>query len=275
MKVIEAFRRHGLEVRRIDATTLGADSGVRFPLENLLAECHEMGRPLWDEVIDVHTRYMVEATRETDPSELSDEEFLAKVRERVVAPSLLAALDEYAYSRPLIDGIADAPRRALGLSYPGRTLLLADRHLADRDLDTAWLRGRNNTAAVPFDRYEEMVKDDIRIEVRRGDSIFLASKVADMPRLIADHLGEAPNGVLFAIPHSREIDYYRPREAEATVRAAELLAGLAHMLGRDSPAPVSPRVFFWKDGEFSQVADGYDIAPTGPFAQTLAELVGW
>ena len=74
MKAIEAFRRHGLEVRRIDATTLGADSGVRFPLENLLAECHEMGRPLWDEVIDVHTRYMVEATRETDPSELSDEE---------------------------------------------------------------------------------------------------------------------------------------------------------------------------------------------------------
>jgi hypothetical protein len=139
MKAIEAFRRHGLEVRRIDATTLGADSGVRFPLENLLAECHEMGRPLWDEVIDVHTRYMVEATRETDPSELSDEEFLAKVRERVVAPSLLAALDEYAYSRPLIDGIADAPRRALGLSYPGRTLLLADRHLADRDLDTACL----------------------------------------------------------------------------------------------------------------------------------------
>ncbi|MDI9894737.1 hypothetical protein QM797_08355 [Rhodococcus sp. IEGM 1381] len=270
MKTIEAFRRRGVVVHRVDATTLAAGSGPHFPLENLFARCSGASRSAWDSIIDGHVDVMIEMMREADPTfitSLSDDEFHSRLRERIVAPTALEAMGRYIYSVPLLD-VPGAPLRVLNLSSPNRAVTLADCHLVGRDMDAAWAAGRKNTAAVKFEEAETMSRGGIDIEVLSGDSIYLASKVADMTTLISTHLGECLYGVLFVVPNAYELTFHRPRTADKALAAAAALAELADLFSRDTPSPLSRSVFFWRDGEYCDVSHG----PTGIFASTLTEL---
>lgn len=270
MKTIEAFRKRGVVVHREDATTLAVGSGVRMSLNNVFARCSGVSRSAWDGIIAGHVDLMIETMREADPTfitGLSDDEFHSRLRERVVAPSALHAMSENAYAVPLLDA-PGAPRRVLNLSSPNRALTLADRHLVGRDMNAAWAAGRNNTAALQFEDAQVLSRDGIDVHVLSGDSIYLASKVADMPTLISTHLGECLYGVLFVVPNAYEFIFHRPRNADVALAAATELADLADMFSRDTPSPLSRSVFFWRDGEYCDVSHG----PTGVFASTLAEL---
>lgn len=276
MKTIEAFRKRGVVVHREDATTLAVGSGVRMSLNNLFARCSGVSRSAWDGIIAGHVDLMIETMREADPTfftGLSDDEFHSRLRERVIAPSALAAMGEceYEYSVPLLD-VPGAPRRVLNLSSPNRAVTLADRHLVGRDLNAAWAAGRRNTAALKFEDGRILSRNSIDIEVLSGDSIYLASKVADMTKLISAHLGECLYGVLFVVPNAYEFIFHRPRNADVALAAAAELAELADVFSRDTPSPLSRSVFFWRDGEYCQVFDGISIEPTGIFASTVTEL---
>lgn len=274
MKAIAAFERHGTPVVKVDAMTLRTESGSYMGLHNLVERCAGVPHTVWDEIVDRHVATMVESQRLSDPEMLlnmDDEEFYMRLRERVVPRSVLRPIDEFSYSRPLVDA-HDSPRRVLNLSFPDLALSLAGRYLVNRDLATAWAFGRENTAAVPIDQRESLVKDGIVVEALRGDSIYVASKVADMPALIEKYSAPAEFGVLFAIPNAYEIDFYPVENSEDTVRAAELMATLAHMLVSDTPSPASPEVFFWRGGQFCQVTNRGEVRPNGVFASTLAEL---
>ncbi|MBY4127748.1 hypothetical protein HQO83_05005 [Rhodococcus fascians] len=274
MKTIEAFRIRGLVVHREDATTLTADSGAYFPLDNVFARCSGAPRSAWDDIIGGHVQVMIEAMRESDPAfiaALSDDEFYSKLRERIVAPCVLESVGAYSYSVPLL-AVPDAPRRVLNLSSPNRALTLSDSHFEGRDIDAAWAAGRKNTAAIEFEGTQILERKGICIEVLDGDSIYLASKIADMTTLISTHLGECLYGVLFAVPNAYELAFHRPRDADDAIAAATALAELADVFSRDTPSPLSRSVFFWRDGEYCQVSDGTAIALTGIFASTVAEL---
>ena len=274
MKTIEAFRVRGVVVHREDATTLGAESGAHFPLDNVFARCSGAPRSAWDGIIGGHVQVMIEAMRESDPAfiaALSDDEFYSKLRERIVAPCVLDSVGAYSYSVPLL-AVPDAPRRVLNLSSPNRALTLSDSHFEGRDIDAAWAAGRKNTAAIEFEGTQILEREGICIEVLDGDSIYLASKIADMTTLISTHLGECLYGVLFAVPNAYELAFHRPRDADDAVSAVTALAELADVFSRSTPSPLSRSVFFWRDGEYSQVSDGAAIALTGIFASTVAEL---
>ena len=273
-KVIAAVERHGVKVTKVDAMTLKSGSGGYMGLENLVERCRNAQRRHWDDIIEAHVAVMLESQKLSDPDYvvvLPDEEFYMRLRERVAPLGVLRRIEEFQYSRPLVD-TPYSPRRVLNLTFPDLALTLSDRYLKNRDMEAAWAFGRENTGAMAFDTCEAMAKDGIAIEVQRGDSIYLASKIADMPTLIANHLGEAPFGVLFAIPNAYEIDYYRPRDLDEITRATELLVVLAQMLSRNTPNPLSQEVYFWRDGEFCQVSDREEITPNGIFADTLVEL---
>ncbi|CCQ17821.1 putative uncharacterized protein [Rhodococcus sp. AW25M09] len=270
MKTIEAFRTRGVVVHREDATTLAADSGAHFPLENLFARCAGVSRTAWDNIIGGHVDVMIEMMREANPhfiTGLSDDEFYSRLRERVIAPSALERMDAYDYSVPLLD-VPGAPRRVLNLSSPNRAVTLADCHLVGRDIAAAWAAGRRNTAAMQFEEVQILSRNGIDIEVLSGDSIYLASKVADMTTLISTHLGECLYGVLFIVPNAYEFACFRPRDADEALAAAALLGELASVFTRDTPSPLSPAVYFWRDGEYCDVS----LGPTGIFASTLTEL---
>ena len=270
MKVIEALRQRGVAARKEDATTLVLESGARFALNNLLVRCSTAGRSAWDSIIDSYLDVMLEMIRRSEPSfvsDLADSEFYSRLRERVVAPSALEVIDAYDYSLPLID-VPDAPRRVLNLSFPNSAVTLADRHLEGRDVSAAWAAGRKNTAAAKFDTGRTLSRNGVDIEVLSGDSIYLASKVADMTTLISAHLGECLYGVLFIVPNAYEFTFHRPRTTDVALAAVAELAELADVFSRDTPSPLSRSVVFWRDGEYCDVSRG----PTGIFASTLAEL---
>ncbi|OZF56480.1 hypothetical protein CH293_04690 [Rhodococcus sp. 14-2470-1b] len=270
-KVIEAFGRHGVKLTKIDATTLKTDDGHHVTLENLTARCVGAPRRYWDEIVEIHVATMLESQRLSDPQYLlnmPDDEFYMRLRERVTAPSALPGRGDFRYSSPLVDA-PNSPRRVLNLTFPDLALTLEGRYLENRDLEAAWAFGRDNTAAMTFDDRETLTKDDVTIDVCKGDSIYLASKVANMPTLIADHLGDSPFGVLFVVPNAYEIDYYKPFEFDATVRASTLLVQLARIFSRDTPNPLSQDLYFWRDGQYCQV-NGSSSADL--FERTLAEL---
>ena len=274
MKVIAAFERHRVEVSKVDARTLRAGTDGYIALDNLVERCRNAQRQHWDDIIETHVTIVLESQKHSDPDYLlglPDEEFYMRLRERVVPTGALHRIDEYEYSQPLLD-TPDSPRRVLNLTFPDLALTLPDRYLKNRDMEAAWAFGREHTGTVAFDTCESMVKDGIAIEVQRGNSIYLASKIADMPTLITNHLGEAPFGVLFAIPSAYEIDYYRPLDVVEAVRAIELLVGLADTLSKNTPNPLSREVYFWRDGEFCQVSAQHTITPKGILADTLLEL---
>ncbi|OAK54548.1 hypothetical protein A3K89_04115 [Rhodococcoides kyotonense] len=274
MKVIAACKSRGVEVTTIDGMTLRMESGFTMGLHNLVQRCSVNDRRHWDDMIEFHVTTTLETQRLSNPEYLlnmPDDEFYMRLRERVVPPEILSIMNEYSYSSPLVDA-PGSPRRVLNLSFPNLALNVADRYLANRDLSAAWAFGRENTAAVKFETYESMLKDDVAVEVRRGDSIYLASKVANMPRFLADELGDAPFGVLFAVPSAYEIDCHRLRSHDEAQRAADLLLELAVMLSTDTPSQLSSEVFFWRDDEYCQVSRNGVLEPTGHFDDTLREL---
>ncbi|SNS38903.1 hypothetical protein [Rhodococcoides kyotonense] len=270
-KVLIELKRRGAHATKVDELTLRLDSGGYLGLNNLVDRCLNAPVWHWGDCVEAHVTTMLESQRLSDLDRLMalpDEEFYMRLRERVAPLGNLPKPEAFTYSHPLVDA-PNSPRRVLNLTFPDLALTVNDQLLENRDIDAAWAFGRENTAAMVFDDHESLIKDDIAIDVWRGDSIYLASKVADMPTLIAGHLGDAPFGVLFAIPSAYEIDYFLPREYDHTVRAAELMAGLAPMLARNTPNPLSTELYFWRDAEYCQVTGG---SSAELFAQTLAEL---
>lgn len=269
-KVLLELERHDIRATKVDELTLRLDSGDLMGLNNLVDRCLNAPVRYWTDCVEAHVATLLEAQRLTDPDRLMsmpDHEFYMRLRERVAPAANVSMGDAYGYSQPLVD-MRDAPRRVLNLTFPDLALTVTDQILANRDMDAAWAFGRENTAAMGFDERESLIKDDIAIEVWRGNSIYLASKVADMPSLIDKHLGDAPSGVLFAIPNAYEIVYFLPREYDETVRATGLLSEVAQMLSKNTPNPLSTQVYFWRDGEYCQVTGG----KTDLFERTLAEL---
>lgn len=270
-KVIAELGRRGIHATKVNAVTLRLDWGGYMGLDNLVDRCLAHSRRSWTEVVAAHVTTLLDMQKFSDPahvSSLPDDEFYMRLRERVAPQGVLRKLDEFTYSRPLVD-VRNSPRRVLNLTFPDLALTLPDIALEGRDLETSWAFGRANTASMKFDKHESMSKDGITVDVWRGGSIYLASKVADMPTLIENHLGDAPFGVLFTIPNAYEIDYFLPRTFDETARAAEFLVGVAQMLSRDTPNPLSDHVYFWRHGEYCQVTgDG----SADLFAATLREL---
>lgn len=274
MKVIATCARYGVTATKVGTLTLRTDTGVHLGLSNLVDRCLNAPRKYWDAYVEAHVTTMMESQRLGNPDYLlglPDDEFYMRLRERVAPLDILRATRGLDYSRPFVD-TPDSPRRVLNLSFPDLAMTLTDDLLSNRDLDAAWAFGRQHTAAMKFEEHQSLVKDDVTLGVWRGDSIYLASKVADMPTLIADHLGEAPNGVLFAIPNAYEIDYYLPLELTDTARATTMLLGLAKLLTTGTPNPLSGEVYFWRDGEYSQVSDGNDVSRHGLYADMLLDL---
>ncbi|WP_245819941.1 hypothetical protein [Rhodococcoides yunnanense] len=270
-KVMLELGRQGVTATKVDELTLRLDSGGYMGLNNLVDRCLNAPVRHWTDCVEAHVTTMLESQRLSDPEQLMslpDDEFYLRLRERVAPLGNLPTLDAFTYSHPLVD-VPNSPRRVLNLTFPDLALTVTDQILGNRDLDTAWAFGRQNTGAMKFDVHESMVKDGIVIDVWRGDSIYLASKVADMPTLITSNLGEAPFGVLFTIPNAYEIDSYLPREYDDTARAAMHLLGVAQGLSRNTPNPLSDHVYFWRDGQYCQVTGN---APAELFTDTLREL---
>jgi hypothetical protein len=260
-EVRAALAEKGLEA------TLSADlavdaSGRRYGLGNLAAVCHNdaRGQAAWPGLIREH---MARVLRLMDGPSVVDTLPVAELRRRLLprVMPLDSIPDARGFGRavPLAPGLV----RVLALSLPESAVALKDslvERVAERlgeSPDDLTAVAEANMASTPVEQHEVMGRGEgIRIDVLSGASIFTASRVLQLDTLARSLTGRelGPDGALVALPFSRLLAFHAIRDA----RMVESLNGLARVAAvrhADSPGPVSPHVYWWRDGRLSQVTE--------------------
>ena len=279
---VEALAEMGKRTVRIEPSALVLDDGGLFFLGDVAHACALVERSEWPRVVAHYARVMA-APSALESAQLSDAEFLRLTRARLVSPDALDALNaqngstqSYRYARALVPDRAEtSPLIVLCHDFPETVITLADLHLKGRDLEAVWAAALENTAEEQIQNHDVLEQDGAQIELFRSDSFFTAAKALDFPALLDGRTAE--HGVVFAVPLQQILLLHLPRDAGETATSLNILAHLAQEWHAQAAKPVSPEVFYCKDGTYQQITtqneDG-DIAVhvEGAFFDTLNAL---
>jgi hypothetical protein len=227
----------------VDTVLLTAE-GAQYPVFNLFQRVSGLKRDSkeYRAVIHQHVDGLVFA--QANPAgELDDAEFVANSRVRL-APASLGEMIPVSYARPFAPGVIVA----LCIDRPTTVDYVNDDLLAERNLDLEALYNRalKNVMAEPIDSVEEIKPGLFVVE---GDSFFTASKVVGMSSLLGSVLPEAPNGIIFGVPH-RHLIVAHPLVGVNSVQVIGDVAMVTAMqANEESPGgPLSPEIYFWHEG---------------------------
>ncbi|MGL6235247.1 MAG: hypothetical protein ACRC20_07870 [Segniliparus sp.] len=280
---VEALAEMGKRTVRIEPAVLVLDDDGQFFLEATAHDCARVERSEWPRIVAHHARVMA-APSALESAALTDEEFLGLTRARIVGPDAFGDTPEarentaqsYSYVRPLVpDRPETSPLVVLCHDFPETVITLADLHLKDRDVDAVWAAALKSTAAEQVQHHDVLEQDGAQVEVFRGESFFVAAKALDLPALLGDRTAE--HGVLFAIPLQQILLLHLPRDAGETATSLNIVAHLAREWHEQAAKPVSPEVFYWKDGVYQQITtqneeDEIAVHVEGAFFDTLNAL---
>jgi hypothetical protein len=273
--VRQGFAQAGLEVTAY-ADHVVDSSGRVFGLGNVAAECHndERGESAWREITTRHTDRIVRATDAPSPFEtMSQPELYAATYVRLVSTRDLRQV-RVAYAREVTDDI----REVLNVDLPESVATFLDEHV-ERFGPLADLRraGLANLRTVTFDQHEVLEHQGGRVDILLGDSMFVASTLVVLADVLAG-LGipaPGPRGVFVAAPFRHQLAFHVVRDATA-IPSLNVMAAFARAGFDDAPGPVSPDVFWWRDGTLEQLtvndADGIRIEVVPELTEVLDEL---
>lgn len=255
---------------------LHAANGNVYFLANVAAKCFEAPPRRWRAIIAQHFESIISDAGVVEPEELSQQALSAQIRTRLLHDEGGSDLVKLSYARPFSPGLFVA----LCVDYPTtvRTLNASTLKKLPIAVDELYRIGQSNVDAEPIDDVGDVGSGVVAIE---GASLFTASKVLNMPKLISDHLGTAPHGVVFSVPHRNIILAVVPTKIDA-VKAVNVLVQMTNRFaeGGFGPLPgglVSSGVFFWFDGTFQQIAglpgmDPLGVQATDGFLEMLNSL---
>lgn len=242
---VETTIEHGADLD--DVVLVGADR-MRFPLYNAFAKTRDLPAAEAARVIAAHLDGVLVGNAEPSPSELTADELRERVRTRVLidVPSAPDA-PTFDYARPFSDGLV----LALCIDFPQSVAFVTDENVTRLALgiDELYAFGQLNTDREPID---ERVEPAPGLHVIAGDSMFVASKAANLPAAF----GAAPYGTLFTVPH-RHLLIALPVTGPATLTAVEQLVAITAQVLEGAPAPggvLSADVHFSRDGVVSRVS---------------------
>ncbi|WP_280830762.1 hypothetical protein [Mycolicibacterium frederiksbergense] len=248
---------------------LATDSGTVFWLSNLQVRCRELSVEEMADAVRSHIDQTL-AGRDAPPMfDLSDAEFFSQIRTRLITPDTTGGLS-VDYARPAFDGLVAELRRDL----PTTVQTVSDSDIVGRDIDLLYQIGQRNTDAEPV----EIDSLDHEVFALSGDSLFVASKALNMPRLIETVLnGVAPLGVLFSVPHRSLL--FLHGVGPSTVDAAPWIAS-ATVGEADNPlgGVISYDTYFWYGGTVQPITridldtQSISIVVEGPFADALGQV---
>lgn len=249
---------NGFEAEVRGDHVLTADGRV-FGLDNLMRKVRGVGPAEWDGVVREHFSTM---RRRAD--EGPDE---AQMRERIIARLWdVTATDgrmSFDYALEWQSGVAEL----LAVDYPDRVSILSDgsvRELAplgpwyDRARRNLW-RELTEKAEV---RLETVEHDGHRFLCALSDSVYTASGALLLPELLPRWVPgiDLSRGVLFAVPFRNQLAFAACSSAEAALGGLMLLPAFAANGYSDGVGPVSPNVYYWRDGTVTQISSIADDA---------------
>lgn len=256
--VREAFARRGVEVTVLPDHARD-DAGREFGLWNLAALCAGARRERdWPAIVDDHVDRVLRVMDAPDPVEtMSQEQALAAVFLRLYGA----------------DGVPDGMRGAYAEELAPELLALLTVDLPEsvavlRDEDVDRLGGRErlreaglrNLAAVQDLEHEVLERaDGARLDVVTGDSFFTASLAILLPELVRRTTGETDldDGVLVCVPFRHQVAFSVVRDA-SVIPTLSAMASFALGSYQEAPGPVSPWVYWWRGGTWTQLSGSDD-----------------
>jgi hypothetical protein len=230
--------------------------GSFYGLRNVAVLCrdHPGGENEWPELIAGYADHLLKAnSREpwADVAALTRGQAQRLVYLSVFrAASLGAALAGYRSAPELAPGVLEL----LALDLPYNTVFLDDEQVA-RLGGRASLReaALANLRALPAPVHHRVGTAAAHFEALGGDSHFTASRVLVMPDLLSRVLGtDAPHGVLAAMP-ARHWAFIHVLADRTATRSLLKLAAMARIAYGQEQEPISPDVFWWRDGDWMLV----------------------
>jgi len=216
-----------------------ADMG-RLSMENVADDLMRTPQSQWEATLQRWVQFAIEASRAQSAPRLSVDEVLPIVHTRIIAT---ADADGCDYGRPFAEGLF----QVLCLDYPTHVVTLTDKNIGDLEvpLDVLFGLGQINTDAEPIDE----TFDEGGVHFVTGDSMFIASKIGNIPALLGRLGVEAPDGLLFAVPNRSLLMYSLPTREEGLTS----ILGIAQMIGSFTPEAgfnnpgglLSRNVFYW------------------------------
>ncbi|MFI1508708.1 hypothetical protein [Streptomyces sp. NPDC020597] len=256
--VRDAFAERGIEVT-VEPGRVTTGTGWQFGLTNLAAACHNdsRGPRRWPALVNTHVDRVVRALDGPQALKaLPHEQVLARLHPRFIpgGPRLLKA---FGYGPPSVPGLLEV----LALDLPETVAMLTAEDLAGLgDLTALRERALRNLRAVRVDRHERVGDGSgARFDVLMGGSYFVASLALVLDEVVHRHSKDAPtpDGILVALAHRHQLAYHVVRDSDV-VPSLNLMARFAAAGHEASPGALSPSVFRWHEGEFTEVATSDD-----------------
>lgn len=271
--VREAFAERGIEVT-VEPGRVTTDAGRRFGLSNLAAVCHNdsRGPRCWRTLVDDHVDRVIRSMNGPQALKtLPHERLLAQLYPRFI-PSDPASLKAFGYAPQSVPGLLEV----LALDLPETVDMLTAGSLADLGEMTA-LRDRafQNLRAVRVDKHEVVKdKDGTHFDVLMGGSYFIASLALVLDEVVRRYTKDAPapDGILVALPHRHQLAFHVIRD-KAVAPSLHTMARFAALGFEESPGALSPSVFWWHEGSFTQVATQDSIGLHIKLTQEAMDLV--
>ncbi|MFE9809310.1 hypothetical protein [Streptomyces sp. NPDC005548] len=201
---------------------------------------------------------------------LSRDHILARLRPRFIPgePKLLKA---FGYGPRSVPGLLEV----LALDLPETVDMLTADSLSELG-DMAALRDRafENLRAVRVDKHKVVRdKDGSRFDVLIGGSYFIASLALILDEVAGRHTkgAAAPDGILVALPHRHQLAFHVVRDG-GVVPSLHTMARFAAAGFAESPGALSPSVFWWHEGSFTEVATQHDTGLHVELTQEAMDL---
>lgn len=222
-------------------------------MENVADDLMTTPPSQWETMLQRWVQFAVEASQTRSAPKPSADELLSLVRTRIIAT---ADADSHSYGRPVVEGLF----QVLSLDYPTHVVTLTDADIGDLEvsLDVLFDQGQINTDAEPID--ETFSENGVRCVT--GDSMFIASKIGNIPALLGRLGVEAPDGLLFAVPNRSLLMYSLPTREEGLggiVTIAQMVDSFTLEAGFNNPGGLLSRnVFYWApDGAIEPQMSSY------------------
>jgi hypothetical protein len=245
--------------------------GRQFGLGTLARRLADPGLPArrWPRLVDDHLRRLLAAVDGPDVFDVPTDDLLDRTYLRLYEADALPEDDRWrTYAREPIPGVLEL----LALDLPDLVATFNDEQVARHGLARLREAGiRNLQREVAEDRVTHQ-----GVEILVG-SMYLASTALVLPEVLLRTTGEAslPNGVLVAVPFRHQLLYHVPRD-EGVVEALNTMAALASAGYEKEVGPISPHVFWWRDGAYHQITFREDerivIRVEGEFADVFTRL---
>lgn len=226
--------------------------GRTFGLANLASICHHSPEAEWPRIVADHLGAILDRYSEVPP-ELTVAQIIDGAHLRLVPAEALDGLGEnareecYAYARDVGGGFLEVVAHA----EDGFVRWLRDCEVDLVGADELRDLGRERLRRIRPDVCEEWRRSGVRVFSLRGESGFVASKllVLDdaLDRALPRRQREVPHGVLVAVPTRHEL-ILTPVDGSVLENLSGLM-NLVPQLHLEGRSPLSPHVYWWRDGQ--------------------------